>query len=141
MTWLLTLPWGRIGKVAAVVGLVVVMIGGPLYIGWKVRERIADLETDLANEKSLREAAETRLELRQTALDTCNTTARKAAADAAAYQARLDEELAKPDRVVVRYREVPSPPEIIESSVCPEAVAQTLAFVRRLAAAEMEGPP
>jgi hypothetical protein len=130
------LPWGRIAKLAAVVGLLVVVIGGPCYFVWTTRDIIADLETDLRNERSLREAAEGRVALRQTALDTCNETSRQAAADAADFQRRLDLELSKPPRVVVRYRDVPSPPELIESTDCAEAVTQTLDFARQLAAAE-----
>lgn len=141
MIWLKLLPWGRIGKVAAVVALVLVVVGGPLLVGWKVRERIADLETALRNEIALREAAELRIDRRQAALDTCNETSRQAAADAADFQRRLDLELAKPPRVVVRYEELPPPPEIITSTDCPDAVAQTLDFARQLAAAEAEGGP
>jgi hypothetical protein len=143
VTWLLLLkklPWGRIAKLAAVVGLLVVVIGGPCYFVWTTRDTIADLETDLRNERSLREAAEARLKLRQTALEKCNTSATTAAAERDQFKANLEAELAKPDRVVVRYREVPSPPEIIHSTDCTEGVSQFVQFARALEAAERGTP-
>lgn len=132
MIWLKALPWGLIVKVGAVLGVLAAL----MYAGWHIRDTIADLEKALDNETSLREAAEARIDTRQQALDLCNQSNVTAAAEALNYQNRLTAELAKPPRVVVRYREVPSPPEIIESEDCVQAVGQTVDYARQLAAAE-----
>lgn len=130
------LSWPRIAA-----GLVVLaLVAAPAVWAWRTRDRIANLEAQLAEKTHQLDGADARLVARQAALDACNASAAQTKADADAYKARLDLELAKPPRVVVRYRETLPPAPAITSPDCPTAVAELLAYVRDLATAEREDP-
>lgn len=133
---LLAVPWGKVARAGVVVAGVVLVLGTPFVLGWRLGASRTEARLNAAHSREVA-AYELKLQTRDQVLDTMRDASLKAAGARDVYERLYRAATARPPEVVVEYRErVRDIPGAVESPVCAEAVGEAVAFVHELAELE-----